>query len=167
MCPQYPESVTIDNVKLPESTEWALHCVAALAQVPDETVSGTQLAEHFALPAPYLSKQLALLVRAGVLSGTTGPRGGFRLSRPAVSLTLLDVVEAIDGSRDPYVCREIRQQGRGAAPPEECGERCILAQKMGEAHEAWRASLAGVTIASLVATLPANVLERTRASLSR
>ena len=106
-------------------------------------------------------------MRAGVLSGTTGARGGFRLSRPAASLTLLDVVEAVDGSRDPYVCREIRRQGRGAAPPEECVERCILAQKMGEAHGAWRASLADVTIASLVATLPANVLERTRASLSR
>ena len=107
----------IDNVKLPESTEWALHCVTALAQVPDEAVSATQLAEHFALPAPYLSKQLALLVRAGVLSGTTGPRGGYRLSTSPSRLTLLEVVEAVDGSADPYTCREIRQQGRGAAPP--------------------------------------------------
>ena len=77
-------------MKLPESTEWALHCVTALAQAPDEAVSAAQLAQHFALPAPYLSKQLALLVRAGVLSGTTGPRGGFRLSRPAAHVTLLD-----------------------------------------------------------------------------
>lgn len=154
-------------MKLPESTEWALHCTTALAQVPDEAISGSQLAEHFALPAAYLSKQLALLVRAGLLSATTGPKGGFRLSRAAESITLLDVVEAVDGSRDPYLCREIRQQGRGAAPPGECKERCILAQKMAEAHEAWRESLRGVTVASLVDTLPASVVARTRASLSR
>lgn len=154
-------------MKLPESTEWALHCVTALAQVPDEAISGVQLAEHFALPAPYLSKQLALLVRGGVLSATTGPRGGFRLARAASSLTLLDVVEAVDGSRDPYICREIRQQGRGAAPPAECREPCILAQKMADAHDAWRESLRRVTVASLVDTLPAKIVARTRASLSR
>jgi Rrf2 family protein len=154
-------------VKLPESTEWALHCVTAIAQVPGEAVSGAQLAEHFALPAPYLSKQLALLVRGGVLSGVTGPRGGFRLSRPVSQLTLLDVVEAVDGSRDPYTCREIRQQGRGAAPSEECEEMCILAEKMRDAHEVWRASLRAVTISALVESLPAHVVARTRASLAR
>lgn len=155
-------------MKLPESTEWALHCVAAIAQVPgEEAVSGAQLAEHFALPAPYLSKQLALLVRAGILSGTTGPRGGFRLSRPASALTMLDIVEAVDGSSDPYTCREIRQQGSGAAPPEECQETCILARKMREAHAAWQESLQAVTISSLVASLPAHVVARTQTSLSR
>lgn len=154
-------------MKLPESTEWALHCVTALAQVPEEAISGAQLAEHFGLPAPYLSKQLALLVRGGVLSATTGPRGGFRLARAASSLTLLDIVEAVDGSRDPYICREIRQQGRGAAPPAECREPCLLAQKMADAHDAWRESLRHVTIASLIDSLPAKVVERTRTSLSR
>jgi Rrf2 family protein len=154
-------------MKLPESTEWALHCVTALAQVADEAVSAAQLAEHFALPAPYLSKQLALLVRAGVLSGTTGPRGGFRLARSAADLTLLDVVQAVDGSGDPYTCREIRQHGRGAAPPEECQERCILAQKMGEAHAAWQDSLRAVKISALIASLPPHVVARTRTSLSR
>ena len=152
-------------MKLPESTEWALHCVTALAQVPDEPVSAIQLAEHFALPLPYLSKQLALLVRAGVLSGTTGPRGGYRLSSSPSSLTLLDVVEAVDGSGDPYTCREIRQQGRGAAPPGECEERCILAQKMKDAHVAWRESLQAVRISALVESLPAHVVARTQSSL--
>ncbi len=154
-------------MKLPESTEWALHCVTALAQVPHEAVSASQLAEHFALPAPYLSKQLALLVRADILTGTTGPRGGFRLSRPTGQVTLLDVVEAVDGSSDPYTCREIRQQGRGAAPPEECREQCLLAVKMREAHVAWRESLRSVTVASLVSSLAEDVVRRTRASLSR
>lgn len=154
-------------MKLPETTEWALHSVTALAQVPGESVSARHLAEHFGLPVPYLSKQLALLVRAGVLAASTGPRGGFRLAQPASSLTLLDVVEAIDGASDPYVCKEIRQQGRGAAPPEECLQRCLLAQKMREAHLAWRESLRAVVIAELVGSLSEEVADRTRASLAR
>ncbi|WP_402377294.1 RrF2 family transcriptional regulator [Isoptericola rhizosphaerae] len=154
-------------MKLPESTEWALHSVTALAQVPREAVSARRLAEHFGLPSPYLSKQLALLVRAGVLSASTGPRGGFRLARPASSITLLDVVEAVDGSADPYTCHEIRQQGRGAAPLEECVEPCLLAQKMRKAHLAWQGSLRAVVVSELVGSLSEEVVARTRASLIR
>ncbi len=154
-------------MKLPESTEWALHCTTAVAQLSGEAVSTAQLAEHFDLPVPYLAKQLALLVRAGVLSGTTGPRGGFRLARSATQISMLDVVEAVDGRGDPYQCREIRQQGRGAASPEECREPCLLAQKMRDAHQAWRASLEAVTVADLIATLPAAIPKRTRRLLTR
>lgn len=148
-------------MKLPESTEWALHCTTALAQLPDDAASTARLAEHFALPVPYLSKQLARLVRAGILSATTGPRGGFRLGRSASQITVLDVVEAIGGGADPYICREIRQQGRGALPARDCREPCILATTMRDAHEAWRASLDAVTIADLISSLPTEITERT------
>lgn len=156
------------QVKLPESAEWALHCAAALAQLaPEDSASTRRLAEHFGVPAPYLAKQLAHLVRGGVLTGTTGPRGGFRLARPASEITVLDVIEAIDGAADPYRCREIRQQGAGALPAEDCREPCVLAVTMRRAHEAWRASLAAVTLADAVGTLPPGIPVRTRRLLAR
>lgn len=158
--------IRLTSMKLPESLEWALHCTAALAQVPSGTVSTARLAEHFDLPTAYLAKQLALLVRADVLSGATGPRGGFRLARPPSQITVLEIVEAIDGRGNPYRCREIRQQGRGALPPEECRERCLLAATMDEAHAAWRASLRAVTVADLIGTLQEGIPERTRYLLS-
>lgn len=155
-------------MKLPESTEWMLHCAASLGQLADRrSASTSQLAEHFGVPAPYLAKQLAHLVRAGILTATTGPRGGFRLARPPSEVTILNVIEAVDGGLDPYQCREIRQQGRGALPPEECTEPCILAQTMRAAHESWRASLAAVTLADIIDTLPPLIHERTRRLLSR
>ncbi|WP_327151012.1 RrF2 family transcriptional regulator [Nocardia sp. NBC_01329] len=152
-------------MKLPESTEWVLHCTTLLAQLPGEAVSTAQLAEHFALPPAYLAKQLARLVRAGVLAGAPGARGGFRLGRPASKITVLDIVEAIDGGGDPYQCREIRQQGRGASPPEECRERCTLASVMDSARDAWRDSLRSVTVERLVESLPPEIPERNRALL--
>lgn len=153
-------------MKLPASTEWVLHCATTLAQLePGATASAAQLAEYFDLPAPYLAKQLQALVRVGVLTATTGPRGGFRLARPASEITLLDIVEAVDGGRSPYECREIRRQGAGALPAADCRNTCILAQKMADAHEAWRQTLATDTLADIVAALPAAAPARTRSLL--
>ena len=154
-------------MKLPVSTEWVLHCAATLAQLdPGASASTAQLALYYDLPAPYLAKQLKALVRAGVLAATTGPRGGFRLARPAAEITLLRIVEAVDGVSAPYECREIRQQGRGALSPEECRDTCPLAARMADAHEAWQRSLAGVTLADVLAGLPPTAPARTRQRLA-
>jgi len=154
-------------VKLPASTEWVLHCATTLAQLePGATASAAQLALYYDLPAPYLAKQLQALTKAGLLAATTGPRGGFRLGRPAAQISLLQLVEAIDGTAEPYECREIRQQGRGALRPEDCRETCVLAAKMAEAHAAWRQSLHGVTLADILGELPATAPARTRKRLT-
>ncbi|GAA3171060.1 Rrf2 family transcriptional regulator [Nonomuraea roseoviolacea subsp. carminata] len=157
----------LGGVKLPVSTEWVLHCATTLAQLePGATASTAQLALYYDLPAPYLAKQLQALVKAGALAATTGPRGGFRLARAASEITLLDIVEAVDGTSPPYECREIRQRGRGALPPEDCRRTCVLAEKMADAHAAWRASLAGVTLADVLAAIPPSAPARTRARLA-
>ena len=154
-------------MKLPASTEWVLHCATTLAQLePGATASAAQLALYYDLPAPYLAKQLQALTKAGLLAATTGPRGGFRLGRPAAQISLLQLVEAIDGTAEPYECREIRQQGRGALRPEDCRETCVLAAKMAEAHAAWRQSLHGVTLADILGELPATAPARTRKRLT-
>lgn len=156
------------GMKLPESTEWVLHATGSLAQLPaGATVSAAQLAEHFDVPAAYLAKQLQALVRAGVLSATTGPRGGFRLAGPATEITLLQIVEAVDGGSPFYQCNELRQRGRGAARPEDCRRTCGIAASMHAAEAAWRAAVDNVTVADIVAGLPRGVAERTRALLTR
>jgi Rrf2 family protein len=154
-------------MKLPVSTEWVLHCATTLAQLdPGTTASAAQLAQYYDLPAAYLAKQLQSLVKAGVLAASTGPRGGFRLARPASDVTLLQIVEAVDGAASPYECREIRQRGRGALSPEECARTCVLAEKMADAHEAWRRSLAGSSLADILAALPPSAPARTRLRLT-
>ncbi|GAA3867507.1 Rrf2 family transcriptional regulator [Saccharothrix violaceirubra] len=153
-------------MKLPVSTEWLLHCATTLAQLePGATASAARLAEYYDLPAAALAKQLQALVRAGVLAATTGPRGGFRLGRRPEDVTLLDIVEAVGGAASPYECREIRQQGKGALPPETCRDACVLAVKMHEAHQAWRTSLAATTLADVLTSLPEWAVGRTRSKL--
>lgn len=162
------EIVILALVKLPESTEWVLHATASLAQLnPGVTASAAQLAEHYDVPAAYLAKQLQALVHAGVLIATTGPRGGFRLARPAEQITLRQVIEAVDGTSAFYTCNEIRQRGRGAVSPEQCVRTCQIAARMAGAEAAYRHALANVTIADIVASLPEGLPEQTRALLAR
>jgi len=150
-------------MKLPVSIEWVLHCATSLAQLqPGDTASTAQLATYYDLPAPYLAKQLQALTKAGILAASTGPRGGFRLARQPEQITLLQIVEAVDGAATPYECREIRQQGRGALSREECRDTCPLAQKMADAYTAWQQSLAAVSLADILDELPSYAPDRTR-----
>ena len=68
------------------------------------------------MPSAYLAKHLQALARAGVLETVKGPRGGYRLARPPAEITVLDVVEAIDGDEPAFRCTEIRRRGPSAVP---------------------------------------------------
>jgi hypothetical protein len=76
-------------MRLPEGVEWALHCTWLLTLARDgDALPARRLAEFYGLPEAYLAKLLKALVRAGLLSATSGPRGGFRLARPPEAITL-------------------------------------------------------------------------------
>jgi Rrf2 family protein len=140
-------------MKLPEGVEWALHCTWLLAAAqPDEALPARRLAQYYDLPEAYLAKLLKALVRAGLLSATSGPRGGFRLARPAAQITVADVVEAVEGPGPLFHCTEIRQRGPVPLSAAACRKPCGIAEVMQRAERAWRAELAGMTIADLVRT---------------
>ena len=64
---------------------------------PDGRRKTREIAQAMNIPVRYLSQILALLVRADLLTATAGPSGGYELARPPETLTLLDVVEAVEG----------------------------------------------------------------------
>lgn len=148
-------------MKISQGVEWGLHCATLLALAPPgQAVRRDRLAGHYGLPEAYLAKHLQAMARAGVLHAVPGPRGGYRLARDAATITVLDVVEAVEGGGSPFVCQEIRQRGTGALPPEQCRRTCAIHATMTAADTAWRASLRAVTVAELVGQLPAAVRER-------
>ena len=150
-------------MKLSQGVEWGLHCAILLAQAPGrQLLRRDALAAHYGLPEAYLAKHLQAMAHAGVLQATSGPKGGYRLARDAAEISVLDVVQAVQGTAEPFVCQEIRQRGTGASDPADCLAPCAVAVVMRNAHNAWRASLRSVTIADLVAGLPVPVRERTQ-----
>jgi Rrf2 family protein len=143
-------------MKMSGGVEWALHCAFALTAA-DRPVPAARLAEMHDVSPTYLAKQLQALSRAGLIHSVQGHSGGYELSRPPSEITVLDVVEAVDGAQPAFVCTEIRQRGPLAAPPEACDAPCAVHRVMMTADAAWRASLRAVTVADLAAA----VTERT------
>ena len=105
------------------------------------------------MPAAYLAKHLQALSRVGILESVHGPRGGYRLAKPAAEITVLDVVEAIDGTEPAFRCQEIRRRGPAAQPAAAYPLPCGIHRVMTSADLVWRASLRAVTVADLVTTV--------------
>jgi Rrf2 family protein len=150
-------------MRLSNGVEWAVHCTVLLAQVSAGTcLPRTALSTHYDIPDAYLAKHLRALVNAGVLQASTGPNGGFSLSRPPEEISVLDVVEAVEGPTSPFQCTEIRQRGLAATPKEFCRRPCAVRTVIDTAFQAWRESLRSTTIADLVDRLPDTVRHQTR-----
>lgn len=69
----------------------------ALHSSQEEHVDLKQIASEQDIPKHFLSKILQILVKHKILLSMKGPKGGFRLSRPADEITLIQIIEAIDG----------------------------------------------------------------------
>ncbi|HEV7524731.1 MAG TPA: Rrf2 family transcriptional regulator [Acidimicrobiia bacterium] len=145
-------------MRLSDGVEWGVHVCVLLASLPDDAaLPAAKLAEYHGVPSAYLAKHLQALAGAGVLRTVKGARGGYRLARPPAEITVLDVVEAIDGDESAFRCTEIRRRGPLAMPAREYTNMCGIHRAFTRADEAWRAELAQTTVADLFIGLLADV----------
>ena len=85
-------------MKISRSTGYALVAVGYIAQNYQEgAVLSARVSKEYGIPLEYLQKILQLLVKANVLTSKRGPLGGFFLARPAEEITMLQIIEAVDG----------------------------------------------------------------------
>jgi Rrf2 family protein len=138
-------------MRLSDGVEWGVHACTVLATLPsDAALPAAKLAEYHDVPGPYLAKHLQALARAGVLETVKGAKGGYRLARPATEITLLDVVEALDGEEPAFRCSEIRRRGPVALAARDYTKLCGINRAFLRADEAWRAELRSTTIADML-----------------
>ena len=81
------------------------------------------------------------LGKAGLVTSTRGPNGGFALAKSADKVRLLDVYEAVDGELDPDNCL----LGLPVCP----GRKCILGDLAAKVNKMVQERLAGTTLAAL------------------
>ena len=85
-------------MKISRSIGYALLAVGYIAQHQKEGIILSQsIAKEYKIPLEYLLKILQQLVRANVLRSKRGPRGGFSLAKPTRRITMLQIIEAVDG----------------------------------------------------------------------
>jgi Rrf2 family protein len=83
-------------LRLSKKADYALMAMAHLALKPG-SVSAREIAEQYDIPIELLAKVLQRLTRRGLLTSQQGTRGGYQLGRSAVSISVADVIHAIDG----------------------------------------------------------------------
>ena len=143
-------------MKLSEGIEQAIHCMTMLSGVSEGGVlSAAALAEFHGVSTSYLLKHLQALSGAGLVSTVPGPKGGYRLAKTPEEITLLDIVLAVEGPAPAFRCAEIRQRGPNPLPGRYFAKPCGINAAMLKAEKAYRAELAKVTIADILADLKA------------
>jgi Rrf2 family protein len=86
-------------MKMTRASSYALHAVAYMAaqKTQDKPIASHHIAHERGIPERFLLKVLKPLVSARVLLSIKGPNGGYRLARPAADISMLEVLEAVDG----------------------------------------------------------------------
>jgi Rrf2 family protein len=137
--------------------EYGLHCLLYLVGAGGiGAPSARDLAEFQGVSPSYVAKLFTQLEKSGLVVSAEGVRGGYRLARPPGEITILQVVDALEGEKPLFQCREIR--GRcvlfeGPPPQWATSGMCGIHAIMREAELQMRATLAARTLADLSASV--------------
>lgn len=134
-------------LSLSQTTGYAIRALACLPEARDAPRLIAEVAHCTGIPRAYLAKIVNRLVREGLVSARRGHRGGITLARPAERISLLNIVEAVEG---PHWL------GHCLLGLEECRD-----QRECPTHEFWmetcqriREKLAATSLASVIAVYP-------------
>ena len=84
-------------ISITSKSRYAVVAMAELARAGDDPVPISQVAERRNMPVQFLEQLFSTLRRSGLLVSQRGAKGGYRLARPAEEITVLEVVQALDG----------------------------------------------------------------------
>ncbi len=133
------------RLELTHRGSYAIRAVLTLARADkDEVVPARRIATEMDIPVRVLPPVLGELSRAGIVEARLGRAGGYRLSKPATEVSLLDVIEAAEGDARRQTCVLTGKPCDGNDP-------CDVHDMFYEAQEAILQRLDGVSIADVVA----------------
>jgi Rrf2 family protein len=91
---------------LSNTSKYAIRAVIYLALngEKDEKIGIKQISKDLQIPTPFLGKILQSLAKHKLLASTKGPHGGFSLGKKAADISLMDIVEVIDGLDSFNMC---------------------------------------------------------------
>ena len=131
-------------VQITRQADYAVRAVLYLAQLgPGGQASTAQIARAQTIPLTFLAKIVSQLAASGVVRATRGARGGVALARPADSISLLEIVEAIDG---PIALNECVSDSGNCA----LGDTCAVREVWCETQSDLVAKLAQTKFGNLV-----------------
>ena len=134
----------IHMLKLTKKADYALMAMKHLADHAQEACSASakDVADSFGIPPEALAKILQKLTRAGLLQSQHGTNGGYRLARPAHTISAFEVIQAIDGPLFITSCVTVRG---------ECdqSDRCNIREPLRKVNESIEAVLRRIKISHM------------------
>jgi FeS assembly SUF system regulator len=129
--------------RLSKLTDYAVVVLIRLAD-GEGVQTSPGVAQATGVPEPTVAKVLKALSAAGLVASQRGARGGYRLMRPIASISVADVIVAIDGPIAMTACVE----GSGASCEASCS--CPIRGRWDPVNDAVRDALTGITLADMV-----------------
>ena len=132
-------------MNITRTADYAVRAVIHVAAKSNgRRVPAARIAKSQSIPPIYVSKVLQALCRAGILHSTPGRTGGASLAKPAEQISLLEVIEAVDGAMSLNRCVE---------SPESCPRSgfCVVHDFWEETHTLFAERLAAKRISEFVA----------------
>ena len=135
-------------LRITKQADYGIVLMTYVARQGGEVVhNATDLAERAQLPAPTTTKLLKVMARAGLLSSTRGVKGGYRLAKPAESISVEEIITAIEG---PIALTQCCDGGAGC----EQEPHCPLQGNWRLIDRVVRQALAGISLAAMAWPLP-------------
>ncbi|QIL20062.1 SUF system Fe-S cluster assembly regulator [Thermomonas sp. HDW16] len=134
-------------LRVTKLTDYATVVLTALAARPGDVLSAPDLAELAGLEVPTVAKVLKPLAQAGLVDGFRGANGGYRLARDAAEISLVEIVEAMEG---PLGMTECSVHAGQCGIEDSCGVRANWRRINDVVADALR----GVSLAQMLGPLP-------------
>ncbi len=85
-------------------TQYAIRAMSCLAKRPDRSATAAEIALAESIPAKYLEGILSRLKASGLIESERGKNGGYSMAKDPAAISMLEIVEAIDGRIKPVTC---------------------------------------------------------------
>ncbi len=139
-------------MRITKAGDYAMRGLIYLARQPEgEVVLVGDIARAMEVPESFLAKIFQGLARAGLVRSHRGYRGGYSLARPAAAITLLEVVECVEG---PIVLNDCTDPNAPLEAEMACASSCSAQRVWAEVQSAVRGILEQKTMAELAAPPP-------------
>lgn len=133
-------------IRITKLTDYGIVLMSLLSASVEHRSKASELAAESRLPLPMVSKILKQLTRAGLLASVRGVNGGYCLTRPAESITIAEIIAALEG---PIAMTECSSDVTGEC---ELEAFCAVRSNWQRINRAIRDALDGITLEEMTVT---------------
>ena len=143
------------RLDLTKRSDYAIRAMLALTMAPQGLLTSRKIAEEMKIPPRFLPQIMGDLTRASLVEAHPGRAGGYKLAKPASSVTILTVIEAVEGDPHRQICV---MRGTACGVDGECGVHDVFFAAEGAILK----ELSSATLRSIIDAYQAKVAASTK-----